>query len=95
MVYLLWYNHETHQYEHMELRTYGLDSNLILEEEMMVGTRDSSVEQKLKDIQQLVSMRKLEEAKEQLAVLETITSPDQPSLVKIRSIINRLESRTV
>ena len=62
---------------------------------MMVGTRDSSVEQKLKDIQQLVSMRKLEEAKEQLAVLETITSPDQPSLVKIRSIINRLESRTV
>ena len=45
----------------MELRTYGLDSNLILEEEMMVGTRDSSVEQKLKDIQQLVSMRKLEE----------------------------------
>ena len=79
----------------MELRTYGLDSNLILEEEMMVGTRDSSVEQKLKDIQQLVSMRKLEEAKEQLAVLETITSPDQPSLVKIRSIINRLESRTV
>ena len=68
---------------------------MILEEEMMVGTRDSSVEQKLKDIQQLVSMRKLEEAKEQLAVLETITSPDQPSLVKIRSIINRLESRTV
>ena len=62
---------------------------------MMVGTRDSSVEQKLKDIQQLVSMRKLEEAKEQLAVLETITLPDQPSLVKIRSIINRLESRTV
>ena len=61
----------------------------------MVGTRDSYVEQKLKDIQQLVSMRKLEEAKEQLAVLETITSPDQPSLVKIRSIINRLESRTV
>lgn len=95
VVYRLWYNHETHQYEHMELRTYGLDSNLILEEEMMVGTRDSSVEQKLKDIQQLVSMRKLEEAKEQLAVLETITSPDQPSLVKIRSIINRLESRTV
>lgn len=95
VVYRLWYNHETHQYEHMELRTYGLDSNLILEEEMMVGTRDSSVEQKLKDVQQLVSMRKLEEAKEQLAVLETITSPDQPSLVKIRSIINRLESRTV
>ena len=61
VVYRLWYNHETLQYEHMELRTYGLDSNLILEEEMMVGTRDSSVEQKLKDIQQLVSMRKLEE----------------------------------
>ena len=61
VVYRLLYNHETHQYEHMELRTYGLDSNLILEEEMMVGTRDSSVEQKLKDIQQLVSMRKLEE----------------------------------
>ena len=95
VVYRLWYNQDTRQYEHAELKTYGLDSNLILEEEMLVGSRDSFVEEQLKAIRRLVSNRHLEDAKKQLAVLETKTSPSQPSIVKIRSIINRLQSRQV
>ena len=95
VVYRLWYDQETRQYEHVELKTYGLDSNLILEEEMMVVSRDPVVEEQLNAIRRLVSNRQLEDAKKQLAVLETKTSPLQPSLVKIRSIINRLQSRQV
>lgn len=93
VVYRLWYDEEEHDYKHVELNTYGLDSNLILEEEMFVASRDSIVSEQLKDIKRLVSERKLAEAKTLLADLETKTSPSQPSLIKIRSLINRLESR--
>ena len=93
VVYRLWYVEEEHDYKHVELNTYGLDSNLILEEEMFVASRDSIVSEQLKDIKRLVSERKLAEAKTLLADLETKTSPSQPSLIKIHSLINRLESR--
>lgn len=93
VVYRLWYDEEEHDYKHVELNTYGLDSNLILEEEMFVASRDSIVSEQLKDIKRLVSERKLAEAKTLLADLETKTSPSQPSLIKIHSLINRLESR--
>lgn len=93
VVYRLWYDREGQRYEHAELKTYGLDANLILEEGMMVESRDSLVGKQLREIQQLVGKRRLEDAKKQLAVLEAKTSPSQPSLVKIRSVINRLESR--
>ena len=93
VVYRLWYDEEEHDYKHVELNTYGLDSNLILEEEMFVDSRDSIVSEQLKDIKRLVSERKLAEAKTLLADLETKKSPSQPSLIKIHSLINRLESR--
>ncbi len=93
VVYRLWYDEEEHDYKHVELNTYGLDSNLILEEEMFVASRDSIVSEQLKDIKRLVSERKLAEAKTLLADLETKTSPSQPSLIKIHSLINRLESK--
>lgn len=93
VVYRLWYDEEEHDYKHVELNTYGLDSNLILEEEMFVDSRDSIVSEQLKEIKRLVSERKLAEAKTLLADLETKTSPSQPSLIKIHSLINRLESR--
>ena len=78
VVYRLWYDEEEHDYKHVELNTYGLDSNLILEEEMFVASRDSIVSEQLKDIKRLVSERKLAEAKTLLADLETKTSPSQP-----------------
>lgn len=93
VVYRLLYDESEHSYKHMELNTYGLDSNLILEEEMMVDSRDSVVGKQMREIKELVSKRKLAEAKALLADLETKTSPSQPSLIRIHSIINRLESR--
>lgn len=93
VVYRLFYDTEERTYRHVELHTYGLDANLILEEEMMVDSRDSDVGSQLDNIKKLVSERKLAEAKSQLDALETMTSPSQPSLIRIHSIINRLESR--
>lgn len=93
VVYRLWYDESEQVYKHVELETYGLDANLILEEEMMVESRDSVVNEMLNKVQGLVSQRNLNEAKSLLAELETKTSPSQPSLIRIRSIINRLESR--
>ena len=93
VVYRLFYDAEERVYSHVELNTYGLDSNLILEEEMMVDSRDSVIGNQIKKIEMLVSGRRLEEAKSLLADLELKTYPSQPSLIKIHSIINRLESR--
>lgn len=93
VVYRLWYDESEHTYRHVELDTYGLDANLILEEEMMVESRDSVVNGMLKEVQNLVSRRDLVKAKVVLAELETKTSPSQPSLIRLHSIINRLESR--
>lgn len=93
VVYRLFYDAETHTYSHVELNTYGLDSNLILEEEMMVDSRDTAIGNQIRKIETLVSERKLAEAKSLLSDLELKTYPSQPSLIKIHSIINRLESR--
>ena len=93
VVYRLYYDKETRTYGHVELNTYGLDSNLILEEEMMVDSRDAVSGSQLNTIKQKISERNLVEAKSLLADLETKTSPSQPSLIKLHSIINRLESR--
>ena len=93
VVYRLYYDKETRTYGHVELNTYGLDSNLILEEEMMVDSRDAVIGSQLNTIKQMISERNLVEAKLLLADLETKTSPSQPSLIKLRSIINRLDSR--
>ena len=93
VVYRLWYDRETGRYEHIEIQAYGLDANSILESTMDVDSRDETVLEQLNNIQQLVSERRLEEAKRLLTDLETLTQPGQPVLVKIRSVINRLESR--
>lgn len=94
VVYRLWYDDRTKTYMDAELDTYGLDANLILEESMMVDSRDSEVKTMILELQHLVSERKLLEAKQLLASLEGKTKSDQPELVKIRSVINRLESRS-
>ncbi len=93
VVYRLWYDGERHIYCHEELKTYGLDANLILEEELLVKSRDSEVDDKLTKIRDLVASRDIASAKRLLAEVEEETSPTQPSLFKIRAIINRIESR--
>lgn len=93
VVYRLWYDHDTGEYKHVELNTYGWDANLTLEEGMMVNSRDSRVKEAIDSVCKSVSERNLPEAKLRLAELEAMTSPDQPAIVRIRAIINRLESR--
>lgn len=91
VVYNLWYDAASDSYMHTEAKTFGLDANLILEENMNVDSRDSKVQELLNMTQELVSERNVAKAKEKLAILESLTQPEQPSLVRIRSIINRLE----
>lgn len=93
VVYRLWYDDETQTYHHAELDTYGLDANLILEEQMMVNSRDLEIKEMLNALEMMVSERRLAEAKQLLSELMNKTSADQPVLIKIRSIINRLENR--
>lgn len=90
VVYQLWYDVEAKTYRHNELNTYGLDSNLILEENMGVDSRDAAVQEKIDMLKNLVKERRLAEA---LEMLNTMNRPDQPELVKLRSMINRLMSR--
>ena len=93
MVYRLWYDRENRQYYHKELDTYGLDANLILEEQMMVESRDIAIKEMINHIESLVHERQLEKAKAAMRDLESKTAADQPALIRIRSVINRLESR--
>jgi len=93
VVYRLWYDEEEKTYKHQALETYGLDSNLLLEESMLVSSRDPYVEEMIEKIQKLVGNRNLEEAKILLKELEAKTASDQPTLIRIHSVINRLESR--
>ena len=90
VVYQLWYDVEEKTYRHSELNTYGLDSNLILEENMGVDSRDSAVQEQFVLLKNLVKERRLKEA---LEMLNSMNRPDQPELVKLRSMINRLMSR--
>lgn len=93
VVYRLWYDREKSQYLHAELDTYGLDANLILEEQMMVDSRDPEIKELIEQVESLVNERKLGDAKNALQDLESKTSADQPALIRIRSVINRLENR--
>lgn len=79
-------------YSHKELNTYGLDSNLILEEKVGVQSRVPVIDSKMKEILDLISKRNLEKASTMISELETITDPTQPELVKLRAILNRIEA---
>ncbi len=79
-------------YSHKELNTYGLDSNLILEEKVGVLSRVPLIDLKMKKILDLISKRELEKASTMISELETITDPKQPELVKLRAILNRIEA---
>lgn len=79
-------------YSHKELKTYGLDSNLILEEKVGVLSRVPIIDKKIKTILELISKRNLNGANNMISELETITEPNQPELVKLRAILNRIEA---
>ena len=93
VVYRLWYDHDELRFLHEEIHSYGLDANLILEEQMHVGSRDEEVQRIVDQANALLYKRLLDEAGQVIAQLETMTDPTQPILVRLRSVWNRLKSR--
>ncbi len=78
-------------YSHKELNTYGLDANLLLKEQMKVSIRDIRVSMLFDQIDAYLKEKDLANAKTILAELEMLTDPQQPEIVRLRAIINRLE----
>lgn len=79
-------------YSHKELKPYGLDANLILEEMSMVDSRVPEIADRIEKIKDLISKKLLDQASYQINLLEEETDPNQPILVRLRAIINRLEA---
>ena len=78
-------------YSHKELNTYGLDVNLLLKEQMKVSVRDTKASELFEQIDLYLKEKDLAKAKAILTELEMITDPQQPELVRLRAIINRIE----
>lgn len=78
-------------YTHKELNTYGLDANLLLKESMKVSPRDTKTAELFDKIDSYLKDKDLAHAKLVLAELEKMTDPQQPDLVRVRAIINRIE----
>lgn len=72
-------------------RTYGIDANSLIAENMDATNRTSAVLEKIRTIEDCVSAKELTKAKTLLADLEKETDPLQPELVRLRAIIKRLE----
>lgn len=72
-------------------RTYGIDANSLIAENMDATNRTSAVLEKIRAIEDCVSAKELAKAKALLADLEKETEPSQPELVRLRAIIKRLE----
>jgi hypothetical protein len=89
VVYKLEYNDGI--YSHKELNTYGLDVNLLLKEQMKVSIRDTKASKLFEQIDLYLKEKDLAKAKAILTELEMITDPQQPELVRLRAIINRIE----
>ena len=79
-------------YSHREINAYGLDSNLILEEKVGVLSRIPEINSKFKSALDYISKRNLDSAKREIDELEKLTDPNQPELVKLRAILNRIEA---
>ena len=72
-------------------RTYGIDANSLMAENMGAFNRTSAVMKQIRAIEDSVSAKDLKKAKALLSDLEKETEPTQPELVRLRAIIKRLE----
>lgn len=72
-------------------RTYGIDANSLMAENMEAANRTSAVMEQIRAIEDCVSGKDLKKAKALLSELEKETEPTQPELVRLRAIIKRLE----
>jgi outer membrane PBP1 activator LpoA protein len=65
--------------------------NLLLKEQMKVSVRDTKASKLFEQIDLYLKEKDLTKAKAILTELEKITDPQQPELVRLRAIINRIE----
>ena len=70
---------------------FGIDYNLMLEENMDVPKRNAIVQEMFDKAWESIGNKRIEEAKICVANLEKMTPADQPELVRLRSLIKRLE----
>lgn len=70
---------------------FGIDYNLMLEENMDVPKRNAIVQEMFDKAWESIGNKRIEEAKICVANLEKTTPADQPELVRLRSLIKRLE----
>lgn len=89
VVFKLEYKNGT--YTHTELNTYGLDANLLLKEGMEAVVRDTKASKLFEKLDSFIKLKDIANAKTVLAELEELTDPQQPELVRVRAIINRIE----
>ncbi len=86
VVYKLEYDAQ-YGYTHRILEPYGVDANLILEESMDVNSRAPEVEKAIKEIETLVSEKRIQEAEAKMRQLESISDPQQLEFVSLRAMI--------
>ena len=70
---------------------YGIDCNLMLEENMGVSKRNLLVQEMFDKAWGAIGEKRIEDAKMNVENLERLTPADQPELVRLRSLIKRLE----
>lgn len=70
---------------------HGIDYNLMLEENMGVQKRKPAVEALFEQAWQLISQKDIVRAKQIVEELEQVTPFDQSELIRLRSVIKRLE----
>ena len=73
-------------------RSFGIDSSRILEELMASPSRDESVSQKLSRLFHLIDLEDFPNANAALAEVEAELGPDDPEIIRARSLIAFLQS---
>ena len=73
-------------------RSFGLDSNRVLEELMGAPTRDPGVETQLRELFKLIDAEDFDAAQKQIFVVEEQIGGDAPELSRARTLISFLQS---
>ncbi|MFA7236792.1 MAG: AAA family ATPase [Phycisphaeraceae bacterium] len=75
-------------------RSYGIDSNRILEELQGASSRNEETAGLLKELAKSVDREDFEKARNQLEELERLIGPDDPEITRTRTLMAFLESKT-
>jgi len=73
-------------------QTYGMDSNRVLQEVMSAGARNTEVDEHISELFALIDGEDFATAKGRLEALETVLGPNDPEVVRARTLMAFLES---